>query len=188
MRTSSNTRSLLVFVILAGAVVFTLVAVGCFGGGDDAGDATATTSAGGASATTTVVESTTAVASMDPLSSFKSKDPFIPQAQLTTTTAPPTTATTIFVTTSQVVTTTQPFKLTVSAFPGGGYVAFTIGNDVKTDTFTSFQAGPALLISEDWGTIRILSVDDAVAGSEKATFVHNGVTEFKLGLGEKKQL
>lgn len=180
MKTSSNMRSLVVMVILAGAIAFTLIAVGCFGGGDEPDEATTTVVAGDGSGGTGVTGDTTTVASIDPLSSFKSKDPFIPQAIATTTLAPPTTATTVFVPTTQAVTTTAPHRLTVTAFPGGGYVAFTIDSDI----FTSFEAGPALL-SGAWGTIQILSVDDGAAPFS-ATFRRNGTVDFTLELGESR--
>lgn len=180
MKSNTNLRSMLVVVMLVGALAFTVVAVGCFGGDDDAGDVSGTiTTATGIGATSTS-DTTTVVAGFDPLSSFKSKDPFIPQAQATTTLAPPSTTPTTLPPTTIGVTTTAPHKLTVTAFPGGGFVAFTINND----SFTSFEAGPALLAGA-WGTIQILSVDDGGAPFS-ATFRRNGTVDFTLELGESK--
>jgi len=179
MKSSRNTRGIVVAILLGAALTVGLIAVGCFGGGDEPEDVS-TTAAGGvsATATTSVDESTTLLADADSLSTFNSKDPFIPQAQLVTTTLPPTTlapSTTASTNTTIRVTTTLAHRLTVTDFPGGGIVTFT----VDRDKFTGFGAGPALFTSATWGTIQILEVNDAAA-TRTARFKLNGATEFTL--------
>ncbi len=181
MKSRRDTK-FIVAILLGAALVVGLVAGGCFGGGDEPEDVTTSASDGAAAtATTSVDEGTTLVADANSLSSFKSKDPFIQQAQLVTTTAPPTTVapvTTASTNTTIRVTTTAPHRLTVTSFPGGGIVSFTI----DSDTFTGFGAGPALFKSNTWGTIQILEVNDGI-GTPNAKFRLNGSIDFTLQLG-----
>jgi hypothetical protein len=172
MKGKQDLRSMLVALLLVAAVTVALVAIGCFGGGDD----TAPTTAPGGAVTgnvTTVGATTTTpgAASVDPLSSFKSKNPFLAQAQATTTIARATTSSVSTTnSTARVTTTTAPHRLTVTAFPGSGLVTFTLDGT----TLSGFGAGPAVF-SGTWGSIQIIAVNDTVAPFT-ATFRRIGFT------------
>ncbi len=172
-------KASLVVVLLAAVIVVLLMVVGCFGGGDDGSGGSETTNASdGGSGVTVAEETTTVVAVVDSLSSFKSKDPFIPQAQLTTTTASPTT--TGFTTTTLGVTTTLPHTLRVTAFPGGGTVSFTIDNV----TFTGITPSTGLFIG-GWGTVQLTSLNDTSA-PYSASFKRANSIDFTLYLNQSR--
>jgi hypothetical protein len=170
-------RPLLIVVLVGALVTALLMVVGCFGGEDEGSGSTDTTGSGGP-VDTVSEETTTLVAVVDPLSSFKSKDPFIPQAQVTTTTAAPTT--TGFTTTTAGVTTTLPHTLRVTAFPGGGTVSFTI----DSVTFTGITPSTGLFIG-GWGTIQLMSVNDTVA-PYSAAFKRASSIDFTLYLNQSR--
>ncbi len=175
MKVRGNLRSMLTALLLLAAVTVSVVALGCFGGGDEDNAGNGTTVSGGG--TDGGQTSTSLVASVDPLSSFKSKDPFIPQAQLTSTTARIVVTTVSRVTTTTVrTTTTAPHRLTVSAFPGDGTVSFSLDGL----SLTGFGAGAALFTG-GWGSIQILSINDTVQPFT-ATFRRNNSIDFTLRL------
>jgi hypothetical protein len=179
MKRNRDLTSMLATLLLATAVIVALLAIGCFGGGEQGTGATGTTGLSDAPVDS-VASSSTVVAMLDPLSSFKSKDPFIPQAQVTTTSAPP--VTTIRTTTTRATTvTTVPHKLQVTALPAGGAtVSFTLdGNNL-----TGFGAGPALFTGP-WGSIQIVSINGTTAPFT-ATFRRNGSISFTLQSGQSK--
>jgi hypothetical protein len=172
MKANRDLRSMLVALLLVAAVTVAVVAIGCFGGG---GDTTLTTAPGGAATgsggTVSATGTTTGGGSVDPLSSFKSKNPFLAQAQATTTIARVTTVSVSTTnTTARVTTTTAPHRLTVTAFPGSGLVTFTLDGT----TLSGFGAGPAVF-SGTWGSIQIIAVNDTLAPFT-ATFRRIGFT------------
>jgi hypothetical protein len=183
MKASGDVRSRIVALLLVAVVTVALVAIGCFGGGGDS----STTTLGGVETTVVGADGgTTLVATVDQLSSFKSKDPFIPQAQLTTTTAttlgPVKTTTTRATTTTRSTTTTVVHQIKVTAFPGGGTVSFTLDGVI----LTGFGAGPALFTG-GWGTIQITGVNDTLA-PYTATFKRNGSTDITLLVNQSLRL
>ena len=170
-----------VLALLGAAIVAVLMTVGCFGGDDDA-DSTDATSGDGVDVSVTMPEETTTVAVIDPLSSFSSKDPFIPQAQATTTVtqAPVTTVITTTSTTEAPTTTTVVHRLRVTAFPGGGAASFSI-DDV---TFTGITPSSGLFIGP-WGTVQLVSVNDTTAPFS-AAFQRANSIDFTLYLNQTK--
>jgi hypothetical protein len=164
MKANRDFRSMLVTLLLVAAVVVAVVAIGCFGGGDDTSGTGGTLSG---ATTGTAAGGTTVTASVDPLSSFRSKNPFLAQAQATTTIVATTVshatttvshATTTRSTVKLTTTTTAPHRLTVTAFPGGGLVTFTLDGT----TLSGFGVGTAVF-QGSWGAIQIMSVDDSIA-------------------------
>jgi hypothetical protein len=96
-------RSSLVAVLLAAAMGLSLL--GCFGGGQESPVTTRRVVESEANIPATDIPTTVLVVDSGPvanedLSTFKSKDPFIPQAVATTTTAAPTTTTKVVTTTT----------------------------------------------------------------------------------------
>jgi len=179
MKAHSDRRAAWIVALLSAVVVVILMAVGCFGGGDESSTgAEGTVPDSGASVSSVVEETTTVVAVIDPLSSFKSKDPFIPQAQVTTTTAAPTT--TAYTTTTLAVTTTIPHRLRVTAFPGSGNVSFSIDNV----TFTGIAPSDGLFIGP-WGTVQLVSVNDTTPPFS-AAFKRANSIDFTLYLNQTK--
>jgi hypothetical protein len=179
MKPSRDMRSMIVALLLVAVVAVALVAIGCFGAGSDS---SVTTIMGGDGTVGNAGSGTTLVASVDPLSSFKSKDPFIPQAQLTSTTGTTlssgTTATTRATTTTRSTTTTVWHRLLVTAFPPDGTVSFTL------DGLTLTGFGPsAALFTGSWGSIQIVSVNSSVA-PYTASFKRNGIYDFTLELNK----
>ena len=172
MKTNRDFRSMMVVLLLVMAVTVALVAMGCFGGGagtlPTSGSISGGTASGGTSASVGI--STTVSTSTDPLSSFKSKNPFLAQAQATTTIVATTVVKVTTTTTAHVTTTTAPHRLTVIGFPGGALVTFTLDGT----TLTGFGAGPAVF-QGSWGSIQIIAVNDTIL-PYTATFRRVGYT------------
>lgn len=166
--------SLLMFV---GSVVI----VGC----SDGGDATDTTAApGGATGgtLTPLATTTTLSVSMDGLSSFKSKDPFVPQAQVTTTTAPPTTTPTTAAPTTTAPPTTsttvvETHELQVTAFWPDETIS------ISLDDFNFSKLPEGVVLDGDWGAIEVTTINNVVA-PYTVTFTRNGSVVFTLELNE----
>jgi hypothetical protein len=185
MKGSRDLRSIVVVLLLVAAVTVAVVALGCFGGGQNNPGTTQVTGGNGG-AVGNGDGSTTMVAATNQLSSFKSKDPFIPQAQATTTIAPA--STTIRSTTSSstpttrvTTSTTAPHRLQVTAIPASGdTVSFTLDGY----NLTGFGAGPALF-NGPWGSIQIVSINDTVA-PYTASFRLNGSIDFTLRSGQSR--
>lgn len=189
MKAKTDMRSILVGTVLCAVLVFAVLAVGCFGG--DEGDSTTTSTPGDSAGTlVTAVVGTTIVADVNALSSFNSKDPFIPQAQATTTTAAPvtsaapttsstTTTTAAPTTTSSTTTTTEAMVLLVLGITDDDTVSFQLAGitfyGVMVD---SHYAGP-------WGSILVDEIDYDVAepANSTVTFVLNS-DEVTLEIGE----
>jgi hypothetical protein len=172
MKANRDFRSMLVSLLLVAAVTVALLAIGCFGGGGDNSGTGATigTSSGGGATTAGAASTTTATGSADSLSSFKSKNPFLAQAQATTTIVVTTVVKVTTTTTAHVTTTTAPHRLTVTAFPGGALVTFTLDGT----TLSGFGAGTAVFQGA-WGSIQIIAVNDTIA-PYTATFRRIGYT------------
>ena len=127
-----STRYCLMFVIALVAVGLSLVAGGCFGGGDDEGTTESSAvvgPSGGGSVVSTTSPGGVAVDPNAELSTFRSKDPFIPQAlPVTTATTKPTTP---GGSTGGTTATTRPVNPTTVTIPGGG------GGGTSSSTTTS---------------------------------------------------
>lgn len=170
---NSIARLIIGVLLLIGWVALAVGMIACSGGGD--GPTTTTVAGADTGVTTgTLVPSGTTTSegmSIDPLSSFQSKDPFIQQAQVTTTTAAPVTTVALVTTTTVrlTTTTTAPHRLQVTDIPlAGGVVSFTL----DSASYTGFPAGPALFIGP-WGSIQIISVNDS-SEPYTATFRRTG--------------
>jgi hypothetical protein len=198
-------RSSIATVLLVAAMALSLL--GCFGGGDEPTVTTMSVAVNedtipASTTTSVVVEGTTPVTNED-LSTFKSKDPFIPQAIATTTTARATTTTKLVTTTTKgattttkaVTTTTRATTTTTTTRPTTTTTSSTTTTTspyVHTLTVVSIAnvgGSPAVtlrvddttytnklvgdVISTTWGQVQVLVVD--VSG-QVATLQHGSET------------
>jgi NADH:ubiquinone oxidoreductase subunit 6 (subunit J) len=188
-------RSSVAAVVLI--VGMALLLAGCFGSGGEPVVTTASIAAYEGTlpvttTTTTVWEEGSLLVTNEDLSTFKSKDPFIPQAVVivttTTTTAAVTTTTKAVTTTTKAVTTTtkavttttkavtttttSPYLhtmtvLSVADVGGSPAVTFIV------DSLTYTNEAEGNVVSTTWGEVQVLALD--VPG-QVATFLHGSET------------
>lgn len=168
-------RSILVATLLILAVG--LVLAGCFGGGDKKSTAGQTQPTVAAKATTSLPQGLVG-AQAEELSTFRSKDPFVPQAVPVTTTS--TTEFTPTPTTSGNggATTTTAYRPTTSTTrPGSGGGATTTTQPGQTTT--TVPASTTTTTAPHLHTLKVLAVGD-VGGAPAVTFkVDSGVYKDK---------
>lgn len=161
-----------VLLVLLG---LTVAGVGCFGGGDDE-----TTTGGQARPSGDVTSATSlpeglTTAQAEELSTFRSKDPFIPQGIVVTTTVNPTPSTTPTTTpgggSGGTTTTTKYVPTTNTTKPGGGGTTTT----KPGSTTTTAPAPTTTTTAPHLHTLKVLAVGD-VGGAPAVTFkVDSGV-------------
>jgi hypothetical protein len=173
-------RSSIAAVLLVTAMA--LLLLGCFGGGEEPTVTTMSVAANEdtiPAATTTIVEleGTTPVTNED-LSTFNSKDPFIPQAIATTTTARPTTTTKLVTTTTKAVTTTTKAVTTTTKAPTTTTRATTTTTSSTTTTTSSTTTttnSTTTTSSPYVHTLTVVSIAN-VGGSPAVTLRVDGTT------------
>lgn len=180
------------------ATATVVMAVGCFGGGDaDSGSQGGTLpDTGSNGGTVAEVTTTTLVAVIDPLSSFKSKDPFIPQAQVTTTAAPPSTLPPTTAPPTTLPPTTAPPTTaapTTTIAPGLKVLGFNIGNTAVTFSVNGYTIVHRGGVDDDnvyvgtWGKLKVLEVNFDDPTAPWATFLRDDKYKYEeLGLGETR--
>jgi hypothetical protein len=165
-------RSVMVVIVLVAALSVSVT--GCFGfGGDSATTKTtrATDSSGGSSHATTTLPGDTVVAENDELSTFRSKDPFVPQAQPATTAGIPEEGTTVSTSGGSsggtVSTISKPnIPSTVTTISSGGPGTTTVST-TPTPTSSTTTTAPRV------HTLRVLSASQ-VGGAAAVTFQVDG--------------
>jgi len=162
-------RSLLIVSLLL--VGLSLAVVGCFGGDDDGATASTMPRIPGSDEVTptTMVPSDVAIDPNAELSTFRSKDPFISQAQPPTTTATttaPTTTPTTRAPGNTTVTTAKP-STTVTTSGGGG------GGGGSTSSTTSAPTSSTTTTAAHVHTLKVLAASQ-VGGAAAVTFQVDG--------------
>ena len=154
-----------------------LVGVGCFGGGDETSGPTRTTRAGAADNTEVSVSESLITAQAEELSTFRPKDPFIPQAIAVTTTtvmAPTSTTQGGGGGGSTSTTSSTAYRPTTSTTrPGGGGGATTTTRPGSTTT--TIPAPTTTTTAPHLHTLKVLAIGE-VGGAPAVTFkVDSGV-------------
>ncbi len=170
-------RALQSAVLMLGGLALVLSA--CFGsGGEGTGASPEKTSAAARTTTVTTASAAVSFGPADPYSTFRSKDPFIQQAQppsttsttqaaptstvssttSTTSSSSTTTSTATTSTTASTTTTTSFFAhllqvLSVTTYEGGPAVTFQVDNTV----YRNHRVGD--VVSTSWGQIKVLEID-----------------------------
>jgi hypothetical protein len=203
MKATRVLKSMIVVLLLSAAAIVALVGIGCFGGGDESGTTTvsAAPQPGNGSGTLSPTDTTdSGGAQTDGLSTFNSKDPFIPQAQPATTratttpttrattstraTTPTTRATTTTrsttTTTRSTTTTTAPHQLKVTAFYSGPAITFTL------DGISLSHLTVGSLVTGGWGSLEVMAID-VVSLTNTVTFRRDGSIDFMMQLNDTVQ-